>query len=137
MFVVHLGRVELWHEANSCLGAKWPRNITFQTQRSGPLLAPVAAFLAISVYDIREREAISPRRLLLSCSPSLRSLSPLASQCTPASHSLPALSFLGTSTCISNKLQYCGITSLSRVMNVCPFSPLAMDIGYWVTLGLL
>ena len=74
MFVVHLGRVELGHEANSSLGAKWPRNVTYQPQRSGPSLAPVA-FLAISVYDIREREAISPRSLLLSCSPPfLRSL---------------------------------------------------------------
>ena len=72
MFVVHLGRVELGHEANSSLGAKWPRNVTYQPQRSGPSLAPVA-FLAISVYDIRERGNF-PRSLLLSCSPFLRSL---------------------------------------------------------------
>ena len=45
--------------------------------------------------------------------------------------SFAARSFLGTSACISNKLQYCGITSLSRVMDVCPFPPLVMDIGYW------
>ena len=53
MFVV------LGHEANSSLGAKWPRNVTYQPQRSGPSLAPVA-FLAISVYDIRERERQFP-----------------------------------------------------------------------------
>ena len=91
MLVVHLGRVELGHEANSSLGAKWPRNITYSTSRSAvdrPLLAPVA-LLAISVYDIRERERQFPPQppaKLLSLPPSapfpsLRNVPPQVIRC--------------------------------------------------------
>ena len=110
-------------------------HVTSLTSRSAvdrPLLAPVA-LVAISVYDIRERERQFPPQppaKLLSLPPSASAPFPSSFAMYPRK-SFAARSFLGTSACISNKLQYCGITSLSRVMDVCAFPPLVMDIGYW------